>query len=118
MSVQETHQIEQSNKIRARNYLDDSGNPAGGYCSGPGLCIHWQDGPRGRDNQGVPAPSNGAFVEDAIVAAIQRLQFFQASPYSHHANRLAIQHLHAALSVLGNRSAERASRGVLGQNIV
>lgn len=30
MSVQKTHQIEQSNKIRARNYLDDSGSPAGG----------------------------------------------------------------------------------------
>ena len=67
MSVQATYQIEQSNNIRARNYLDDSGNPAGGYCSGPGLCIHWQDGPRGKDNQGLLAPANGAFVDDAIV---------------------------------------------------
>lgn len=117
MNVQERHQEGQSNQIASRNYADDNGNPAGGYCSGVGMCIHWQDGPRGVFG-GEPNPANGAFVEDAILAAVQRLEFFERSQYAHPANAEAIRHCRAAIKALHDRAIERKSRGVLGVNAV
>lgn len=108
----------QSNIVRARNYFDDQGNPSGGYAHGPGMCIAWQDGPRGKQADGTLAPANGAFVEDVLVAAAQRLAFFEESKYAHIANAEAITHINAAIESLNKRSKERASRGVLGQNAV
>lgn len=118
MSVQTIHQEGQSNEIRARNYTDENGNPAGGYCSGPGLCIHWQDGPRGSAPNATLNPANGAFVEDVILAAIQRLEFFERSQYAHPANADAIRACRAAIKSLHDRAIERKSRGVLGVNAV
>lgn len=109
---------QQSNLIRCRNYTDKDGNPAGGYAHGPGLCIAWQDGPRGKDADGNLQPANGAFVEDAIQAVAQRLFFFQGSKFAHADNAEAIQHLQAALDCLARRAKARAERGVLGANIV
>lgn len=121
--MQKNFKLGQSNEVVARNYTDDAGNPAGGYAHGPGMTIAWQDGPRGKATwQATPtetlAPANGAFVEDALVAARQRLEFFQQSPYAHDANAEAIRHIDYAIEALHNRAKERASRGVLGANVV
>lgn len=122
--MQKNFKLGQSNEVVARNYTDDAGNPAGGYAHGPGMTIAWQDGPRGKihESGGPPegrlAPANGAFVEDALVAARQRLEFFQQSPYAHDANAEAIRHIDYAIEALHNRAKERASRGVLGANVV
>lgn len=109
---------EGSNPVHANNYFDSKGNPSGGYAHSVGMCIAWQDGPRGRLADGSLAPANGAFVEDAIVAARERLDFFQQSQYAHPANAEAIDHLNRALDALAKRTRERVARQVEGQNIV
>lgn len=109
--------------VKATNVIDGDGNPTGGSVNmrigerNP-LRVQWQDGPRGKQKDGTLGPSNGAFVEDVIWAAIQRLEFFQNSKYSHQANADAIHHLDAALGALGSRRTERAERGVEGQHEV
>lgn len=108
----------QSNVVTARNYLDDLGNPAGGYAHGVGFCVSWQDGPRTKQVDGTLAPANGAFIEDLLVAVTQRLAFFQSSQYVHEANAKAMQLVNQAMATLAERANERASRGVLGQNSV
>ncbi len=115
--MQKNYKLGQSNEVNARNYFDEAGNPAGGYAHGPGMCIAWQDGPRGRVGETGPLnPANGAFVEDALVAARQRLDFFQQSQYAHEANAEAILHIDAAIEALHARAVERQLRGVLGKN--
>lgn len=111
------YQLGQSNEVTARNHIDTNGNPAGGYAHGVGMSIVWQDGPRGKIGETL-APANGAFVEDALVAARQRLEFFQESQFAHHANAEAIECIDAAIKSLQERSEERRSRGVLGVNAV
>lgn len=108
----------QSNLITCRNYVDWDGNPGGGYAHGPGMCIAWQDGPRGKNDDGTLKPANGAFVEDALQAAAQRLAFFQQSKYADPANADALIYIDAAIKRLQRRAEERAARGVLGQNAV
>lgn len=108
----------QSNEITARNHVDANGNPAGGYAHGKGLCVSFQDGPRGKLPGGDLLPSNGAFVEDLLVAARQRLCFFQDSKFAHPNNQSAIESIDAAIQSLHRRACERADRGVLGKNEV
>lgn len=108
----------QSNEVIARNYVDAAGNPSGGYAHGPGMCVSFQDGPRGRDAGGELLPANGAFVEDLLVAARQRLAFFQESKFAHDSNDECIRHLDYCIDALHARAKERASRGVLGANVV
>ncbi len=107
----------ESNEITTRNYVDDQGNPAGGYAHGVGMCISWQDGPRGPNPDGGLNPPNGAFVEDVMLAAKQRLEFFQQSQYADEANEMAIVHLNEAMEALHKRAEARRARGVLGQNV-
>ena len=107
----------QSNEITARNHVDANGNPAGGYAHGKGLCVSFQDGPRGKNADGNLLPANGAFVEDLLVAARQRLAFFQDSTFAHDANAECIRHLDYCIEALNNRAIERARRGVLGANL-
>lgn len=114
--MQVQRQDGQSNVIRVRNYTDDDGNPAGGYAHGPGMCIAWQDGPR-RLPDGSLDFANGAFVEDALLAAKQRLEFFQDSKFKHEANERAISHIRAALDALEERTLDRAKRGTLGTHV-
>jgi hypothetical protein len=115
--MRQTHQHGQSNPVTARNYTEENGDPAGGYAHGVGMSIAWQDGPRGKVG-GELGPATGAFVEDALVAAKQRLQFFQGSKYAHPANAAAIVLIDQAIGALHERAMERASRGVLGANAV
>lgn len=113
------------------NGTDFDGNPAGGRYSGMGMSVTWQDGPRemvptvvDRAPDGTPTmedkiePANGAFVEDVIYAAIQRLQFYQRSQFAHEKNAEAIVHLEDALGCLNDRTKERKERGVEGTHTV
>lgn len=106
----------QSNTLRCRNHTEGD-NPTGGYVHGPGLCIAWQDGPRGKDAEGNLLPANGAFVEDALAAAFQRLAFFQDSKFNSPDNAEAMEHISAALDALSLRTKARANRGVLGSHV-
>lgn len=112
--------------IVTANQLDDEQNPTGGYVmlvvekdgiSHNALTINWQDGPRGQEDGTLAAP-NGAFVEDVIFAAKQRLEFFQDSKYVSTDNKAAIESLNDALKALSNRSKERAEAGTLGKHEV
>ena len=101
--------------IHVKNDVDKDGNPTGGVVVGTGFTISWQDGPLGRgEDRKEP---NGAFVEDVIGAAMQRLRFYQAATYGRYAceeNEVAIKHLETALFVLGIRTGRREARGVEG----
>jgi hypothetical protein len=102
--------------FRAQNYNDQNGNPAGGYVSGIGLSIIWQDGPLGRS--GERQSPNGAFVETVIAAAIQRLKYYQDSKFSSEYNSIAISQLELALDSLKARTADREIRQVEGTHAV
>lgn len=113
--------------IEATNKLDENGNPTGGYvelvAGAPDqdnqkvLSILWQDGPRGKADGTLAAP-NGAFIEDVLWAALQRLEFFNEGKYRDRANSLAITHIEQALQALKDRQLERSYRGVEGKHEV
>jgi hypothetical protein len=90
------------------HYVDDTGNPAGGTTSGPGISISWQNGPVAVD--GERKEPNGAFVEGVIAAAVGRLEFYQDSKFRCRENALAITKLEEALHWLGHRTADREAR--------
>jgi hypothetical protein len=95
--------------------VDENGNPTGGTVVGVGVTISWQRGPLGRGAH--RQPPNGAFVEDVIDAARQRLMFYQAAIEGRFActeNAEAIQLLEAALRVLDARTKAREAREVEG----
>jgi hypothetical protein len=94
------------------NYNDKDGNPAGGYATGKGMDIRWQNGPlgRGEDRQ----EPNGAFVETVIAAALQRIQYYQASKFKCRENALAIIKLEEALHWLNSRTSRREVQDVEG----
>lgn len=104
--------------IAATNELDENGNPTGGGVVGVGLKIDWQSKPRKIEGSDELLPPNGAFVEDAIWAALQRLEFFNQSKYRDRANSIAITHLEQALQALKDRQLERSFRGVEGEHKV
>lgn len=121
-------------KLVAENELDDYGNPTGGTVflskdnnNNVQLAIHWQDGPRDTVSEDSTLESgpihvlmepNGAFVEDVIWAALQRLEFFNESKYRCRENSLAITKLEEALFILKDRQLSRSERGVEGKNEV
>lgn len=98
--------------FEAENYVDADGRPAGGFVSGTGISIMWQAGPlgNGADRQ-VP---NGAFVEDVINAARQRIESYQDGPFKCRENALAITKLEEAVHWLNARTAKRIAAGVEG----
>jgi hypothetical protein len=100
----------------SRFFNDDDGNPAGGVTSARGILISWQRGPLVVD--GVRIGPNGAFVEDVIVSAIDRLTSFQSTKFQCSENMVAITHLEAALRSLQERRVERAMRCVDGTHSV
>ena len=84
-----------------------------------GLNISWQSGPlgRGADRQ---AP-NGCFVETVLIAAIDRLRFYQTVADGRFAcaeNERAIAAIELAGSHLRARTAARENRGVEGTHSV
>lgn len=104
-------------EVTCANVTDVNENPTGGEVVGPGLTIHWQNGPRARED-GSLAPANGAFVETVIYAALQRLEFFQKSKYSTPENEEACIALTNALTALDKRRQDRKGRGVEGKHEV
>ncbi len=99
----------------ASNWLDASGNPAGGSVNAVGISINWQNGPLGRGEE--RQEPNGAFVETVIAAAIQRLEFYQTASdgkFKCRENALAITKLEEALHWLNARTASREARNVEG----
>lgn len=99
----------------ARNLNDEQGNPAGGHVNGTGITIQWQDGPLGRgEDRKEP---NGAFVEDVIDAARQRIVYHQEAcdgKFACEENAKAIVHLTEALLYLDDRTRAREKREVEG----
>lgn len=118
--------------IHAANLSDENGNPTGGWVNlhvtkngdneFPALIINWQDGPIGTatNPDGTPAleDPNGAFVEDVLWAALQRLEFFNESKYRCRENSIAITKIEEALFILKDRQLSRAVRGVEGKHEV
>lgn len=110
-------------KLEATNVLDAAGNPTGGEVrleiSGhPELLVKWQDGARGEQGKPGLAEPNGAFVEDVLWAALQRLEFFQESQYRCRENAIAITKIEEALFIMKDRQLSRSYRGVEGKHEV
>ena len=55
--------------------VEVDGNPTGGYVTGVGFRIDWQDGPLGFGAERRKA--DGACVEDVLRACLERLYFYQ-----------------------------------------
>lgn len=107
--------------ISANNSLDGD-NPSGGSVQLAlgdkiALLVNWQDGPRGNVD-GELDPPNGAFVEDVLWAALQRLEFFNQSRYRCRENSIAISNIEKALFILKDRQLSRSDRGVEGKHEV
>jgi len=98
----------------AQNWTDADGNPAGGEVTGVGLWISWQNGPLGRVGTEERIPPNGAFVEDVLKAALQRLEFYNASQFRCRENSLAITKIEEALFWLQARTSRREVQNVEG----
>lgn len=98
--------------IVGNHHNDEAGNPAGGTTHGTGIMISWQNGPLGRD--GDRKEPNGAFVEGVIAAALDRLEYYQASKFKCRENALAITKLEEALHWCQHRTAKREERAVEG----
>lgn len=101
------------NGIKAENYLVD-GKPHGGYVAGVGLTIIWQEGPLGAVGSPERKEPNGAFVEDVIAAALQRIEHYQRSGFDCEENAGAIGYLQQALYALNSRTARRMKEGTEG----
>lgn len=98
--------------ITSNHFFDENGKPAGGTTFGNGFAIGWQNGPLGRGE--ARTGPNGAFVEDVIDAALDRIDWYQQSGFACDENAEAISHLRSALEVLDKRTKAREARGVEG----
>lgn len=113
--------------IEGDNRLDANGNPTGGHVTlyvdhngdteYPAVSISWQDKPRANADGTLEAP-NGAFVEDVLWAALQRLEFFNEGAYRCRENSIAITKIEEALFILKDRQLSRSERGVEGKHEV
>ena len=84
----------------------------GGTTFGTGFAISWQNGPLGRDGDRIKP--NGAFVESIILAAVDRLEYYQQSRFASAYNADALISLRQALARLNDRTSDRERRGVEG----
>lgn len=115
--------------IKAHNSLDGD-NPTSGTVrldldfqgdeqpDFPALYIRWQSKPRAQEGSDELLPPNGAFVEDVLWAALQRLEFFNEGKYRCRENSLAITKIEEALFILKDRQLSRSDRGVEGKHEV
>ena len=97
------------------NNLDAAGNPAGGKVIGVGVSIDWQIGPLVRDEDRTEP--NGAFVEDVIEAARQRIAYYQEGKFACEENAVALEKLAQALEALDSRTKDREKREVEGTHV-
>lgn len=98
------------------SHWTDNDIPEGGQTFGPGFAIAWQRGPLGRDEN--RQPQNGAFVEDVIKAAVDRIEHYQSSKFASEYNASALDHLNIALKSLAARTQDREDRAVEGTHEV
>jgi len=98
--------------FKSQHFNDVNGNPAGGTTFGTGFTIGWQNGPLGRGEERVDP--NGAFVEDIIDAAADRIRYYQDSKFNCERNAKALSCLEQALHELNLRTSDRETRGVEG----
>jgi hypothetical protein len=115
--------------FKSEHWNDANGNPEGGTTFGNGFAIGWQHGPLGRHDPlcGTDAvrgngcherctrrEPNGAFVEDVIEAAADRLRYYQNGKFACERNANALEHLEKALAELDARTKDRETREVEG----
>lgn len=100
------------NDFVSHHFKDHGGRPEGGVTYGTGFTISWQRGPLGRGEE--RKPPNGAFVEDVIGAARDRIEFYNSTEFRCVENEDAIIHLELALQALRCRTARREAEGVEG----
>jgi hypothetical protein len=102
--------IRQSETLVRSNFREDAeGHPTGGstWAEGFKMEIDWQDGIIGPEGQ------NGAFIEDVLEAALQRLRYFNSRPVSRcRENSLAITKIEEAIQWLDWRTRNRVQQGV------
>ncbi len=114
--------IRQSESLVQSEFLtDQDGNPTGGNTNlmvthypddgsegymATAIDINWQDGIVGDEGQ------TGAFVEDVLEAARQRLQFFNSTKFRCRENSLAITKIEEALQWLDWRTRQRVAQDV------
>ena len=101
--------------IAIDNAVDRDGNPSGGSAEALGIRIRWQAGPLGRGDD--RQPPSGAFVEDVVQIAIERMRDYQTvadGRFRCRENALSITHLEEALHWLQARTRAREERGVEG----
>lgn len=103
-------------RVESQHFNDENGNPAGGHTTGVGIDIVWQNGPLGRGDDRIEP--NGAFVEGVIQAAIDRLEYYQASQFNCEENGWALVAMDDALNALAERTASREARDVEGTHAV
>lgn len=109
MGIRRSEELVESNLT-----TDDLGNPTGGWTAmvvgDPeyhAIQIHWQNGIIGEYGQ------NGAFIEDVLEAARQRLQWFQSHErFRCRENAMAITKIEEALQWLDWRTRQRVTQGV------
>ncbi len=101
--------------VKSEFTTDENGNPTGGYTemlhpdendSRVFLQVNYQDGIVGDGGQ------SGAFVEDVLEAARQRLMFFQQSKFRCRENAIALTKIEEALQWLDWRTRNRLAEGV------
>lgn len=101
--------------LQQQNLVDDAGMPAGGLHVSPGCTIVWQNGPLGRgDDRQAP---NGAFVENVIQAARDRIYWYQTvcdGRFCCEENAHALGALDHALEALNSRTGRREDAGTEG----
>lgn len=98
----------------AHNWTDDQGRPAGGVVNGTGFVITWQNGPLGSPDDPDRREPNGAFVEDVIAAALQRIEHYQNTQFACEENEDAIDYLNLALKRLEDRTSRRVADNTEG----
>ena len=99
------------------NEVDDEGYPAGGFAKGNGVEVTWQNGSLGAVDDPERQEPNGAFVEDLLTIALNRLNFYQTTADGSVAsveNRSAIESIEKALYYLEKRTRRRTEQGVEG----
>jgi hypothetical protein len=104
--------MSQLQKLDIQNKLDEKGIPTGGFVRGIGIAIAWQEGPLVRD--GERKEQTGAYVEDVLVACLDRLKYYQGTKFSCPENVLAVSELEDALKWLRRRTEDREKRLVEG----
>jgi len=104
----------QVQKMIMLNKVDENAVPTGGSVRGIGIAIDWQTGPLGKD--AARKEQNGAFVEDVLVACLDRLKYYQNSKFNCPEYVLSISGLEEAIKWLGKRTEDREKRLVEGTN--